>query len=106
MSSKGISMEAKKIEVVKVLPEPKSIRNIPVFLGFANFYWQFIQGFYKIIAPFISMLKTIRSWDELVLSRNNGSRLAFNKNNNSKPASEKNNSKNEVHEFNISGNDI
>ena len=49
--SKGISIEAKRIEVVKDWPEPKSVRNIQVFLGFANFYWRFIQGFSKIIAP-------------------------------------------------------
>ena len=42
VSSKGISMEAKKIEVVKEWPEPKFIQDIHIFLGFANFYQQFI----------------------------------------------------------------
>ena len=42
VSSKGISMEAKRIEMVKELPEPKSVWDIQVFLGFANFYWRFI----------------------------------------------------------------
>ena len=42
VSSKGISMEAEKIEVVKEWPEPKLVRDIQVFLGFANFYRQFI----------------------------------------------------------------
>ena len=36
--SKRISMEAEKIEVKKDWPEPKSVRDIQVFLGFANFY--------------------------------------------------------------------
>ena len=58
VSSKGISMEAKRIKVVKKWPEPKSIWDIQVFLDFANFYWQFIQGFSRITAPLISMLKT------------------------------------------------
>ena len=40
--SKGISIEAKRIKVVREWPEPKSVRDIQVFLGFANFYWQFI----------------------------------------------------------------
>ena len=57
MSSKGISIEVKKIEVVKKWPELKSVRNIQVFLGFANFYRQFIQGFSKIVAPLTLMLK-------------------------------------------------
>ena len=38
VSSKGISMEAKRIEVVRKWPEPKSVQDIQVFLGFANFY--------------------------------------------------------------------
>ena len=42
MLSKGISMEAKRIEVVRKWPEPKSVQDIQVFLGFANFYWWFI----------------------------------------------------------------
>ena len=54
-------MKAKKIELVKEWPEPKSVRDIQVFLGFANFYWQFIQGFSKIAAPLTSMLKTTGS---------------------------------------------
>ena len=40
-------MEAKKIKVVKDWLKPKLVCNIQVFLGFANFYWQFIQGFSK-----------------------------------------------------------
>ena len=38
VSCKGISMKAKQIKVVRKWPEPKSVRNIQVFLGFANFY--------------------------------------------------------------------
>ena len=57
VSSKRVSMEAEQIEVVRKWPEPKSVRDIQVFLGFANFYWQFIQGFSKIAAPLTSMLK-------------------------------------------------
>ena len=29
-----------------------------MFIGFANFYWRFIQGFSKITAPLTSILKT------------------------------------------------
>ena len=31
-------MEVEQIEVVKKWLEPKSVQNIQVFLGFANFY--------------------------------------------------------------------
>ena len=58
VSSKGIRMEDKQIEAVKQWPEPQSVRDIQVFLGFANFYRRFIQGFSRIAAPLTSMLKT------------------------------------------------
>ena len=42
MSLKGIRIEDKRIEVVKQWPELQSVRDIQVFLVFANFYQQFI----------------------------------------------------------------
>ena len=44
------------------------MRDIQVFLGFANFYWYFIEGFIKIAAPLISMLITTQSAKNLLLS--------------------------------------
>ena len=38
VSAQEISMEEERIEVVKAWPESKSIRDIQVFLGFANYY--------------------------------------------------------------------
>ena len=61
--SQGIRMEDKKIEAVKNWPEPKSVWDIQVFIGFANFYRQFIRGFSKIAAPLTSILKSTGSSD-------------------------------------------
>lgn len=58
VSTQGLRMEDKRIEAVKTWPEPKSVRDIQVFIGFANVYQRFIQGFNKIAAPLTSMLKT------------------------------------------------
>ena len=58
VSSKGIRMEDERIEAVKQWPEPQSVRDIQVFLGFANFYQQFIQRFSRIAIPLTSILKT------------------------------------------------
>ena len=58
VSSQEIRMEEERIDAVKAWPETKSIRNIQVFIRFANFYRRFIQGFSKIAAPLTSMLKT------------------------------------------------
>ena len=89
-------MEAERIEVVKDWPEPKSVRDIQVFLGFANFYWRFIQGFSRIAAPLTSMLKTT---NEPAPSRNDGSRSASSRNDDSRPASGRNDGNGEVDGF-------
>ena len=79
--SKKINIEAERIEVVKNWLEPKSVRDIEVFLGFANFYWQLIQGFNRIEARLTLMLKTT---NEPAPSKNDGSRSASNRNDDSK----------------------
>ena len=98
--SKKISMEAEKIKVMKDWPEPKSVRDIQVFLGFANFYWRYIQGFSRIAALITSMLKTT---NEPAPSRNDGSKSAFSRNNDSRLASEKNDGDGEVNGYNDDG---
>ena len=99
-------MEAKRIKVVKDWPEPKSVRNIKVFLGFANFYWQFIQGFNRIAAPLTSMLKITECPHKPVPSRNGGSRSAFSRNDDSKPASGRNDGDGEVDGIGVGENGI
>ncbi len=58
VSHQGIWIEEKQIKAVHDWPEPQSVRDIQIFLGFANFYWRFIQGFSRLAAPLTSMLKT------------------------------------------------
>ncbi len=58
ISAQGIRIEEEKIEIVGDWPKPLSVRDIQVFLGFANFYRRFIKKFRRIAMPLISMLKT------------------------------------------------
>ena len=58
VSHQGIRMEEERIKAVRDWPEPQSVRDIQVFLGFANFYRRFIQGFSRLAALLTSMLKT------------------------------------------------
>ena len=57
VSSTGISMDKEKIKAVTEWEPPKSVHDIQVFLGFANFYRRFIKDFGKITRPFISKKK-------------------------------------------------
>ncbi len=58
VSHQGILMEEEQIKAIRHWPELQSVHDIQVFLGFANFYRQFIQGFSRLAAPLTSMLKT------------------------------------------------
>ena len=60
VSSQGIWIEDERIEAVRSWPKPKSVRDIQVFISFANFYRQFIRDFSRIATPLTSMLKTTR----------------------------------------------
>ena len=64
VSPQGVKMEDEQIEAVKNWPKPTSVRDIQVFIGFANFYRRFIRGFSRIAAPLTSMLKTTGSSEE------------------------------------------
>ena len=52
-------MEEERIKAVKAWSEPQLIKDIQVFLNFANFYRRFIKDFSKIAALLTSMLKTM-----------------------------------------------
>ena len=99
-------MEAKKIKVVKDWLEPKSVRDIQVFLSFANFYQWFIQSFNRITASLTSMLKTTGLPDKPVSSRNDGSKSVSNRNNNNRPVSRKNDGDGKINGFGVGGNGV
>ena len=61
VSRDGIRMEEERIDAVKKWPEPQSVRDIQVFIGFANFYRRFIKGFSRIAAPLTAILETTGS---------------------------------------------
>ena len=72
-------MEDERIEAVKQWPEPQLVRDIQVFLGFANFYCQFIQGFSRIAAPQTSILKTSGSTESKTRPGEGGVRVGDNR---------------------------
>src|SRR5882724_6941081 len=49
----GISMDATKTDAVSVWPTLTNLKAVQAFLGFTNFYLQFIEGFSDIVIPLI-----------------------------------------------------
>ncbi|KAK4400860.1 Retrovirus-related Pol polyprotein from transposon.6 [Sesamum angolense] len=57
VSSKGIEVDKSKIDVIKSLPYPASVREIRSFLSHAGFYRRFIKDFSKIAQPLCTLLQ-------------------------------------------------
>ena len=53
----GIKMEKEKIKGVLDWPAPKCVKDVQKFLGLANYYRQFIEGFASIARPLHDMVK-------------------------------------------------
>ena len=53
----GIKMDPSKVETVKAWPPPENLRDVQVFLGFANFYRRFIKGYSKVVEPLTQLTR-------------------------------------------------
>ena len=59
ISQQGIKMDPEKVSAVSNWEVPKTIQDIQCFLGFANFYRRFIEGYSRICTPLFNLLKTV-----------------------------------------------
>ena len=59
----GIKIEKEKMRGVLEWLTPKCVKDIQKFLGLANYYHQFIQGFASIARPLHDMVKKDRKWE-------------------------------------------
>ncbi|KAG1934122.1 retrotransposable element [Pimephales promelas] len=57
ISAEGVTMDGDKVQAVVDWPQPKNVKQLQRFLGFANFYRRFIRNFSVIAAPLTSMLQ-------------------------------------------------
>ena len=59
----GIKMEKKKVKGVLEWLTPKSVKDVQKFLGLANYYRQFIEGFATVARPLHDLVKKDKKWD-------------------------------------------
>ncbi|XP_063812535.1 uncharacterized protein LOC135050206 [Pseudophryne corroboree] len=55
VSSSGLEMDPKKLQAIHDWPIPTTLKGVQRFLGFANYYRRFIQGF--IAAPITALTR-------------------------------------------------
>ena len=66
VSREGTKMDDSKVKAIKEWPMPKTVRGVRSFLGLANFYRRFIEGYVQVMRPLNDLTKkdTPFSWKE------------------------------------------
>ena len=59
----GVKMEKGKVKGVLEWPTPQSVKDVQKFLGLANYYRRFIEGFASIARPLHEMVKKDKKWE-------------------------------------------
>ena len=59
----GIKMEREKVKGVLEWPTPKYVKDIQKFLGLANYYHQFIEGFAIVARSLHDLVKKDKKWE-------------------------------------------
>jgi len=59
----GIKMEKEKVKGVLEWPTLKGVKDVQKFLGLANYYCQFIEGFATVARPLHNLVKKDKKWD-------------------------------------------
>jgi hypothetical protein len=57
VSTEGVTMSEKKVESIMKWEAPRSVKDVQIFIGFANFYRRFIKDFSRICKPITETLK-------------------------------------------------
>ncbi len=57
ISSQGVKMNNLKVQAVTEWPQPRTIKDLQRFLGFANFYRRFIRSYSMVASPLTSLIR-------------------------------------------------
>jgi len=57
VATDGVTMNEKKVESIKSWKAPGLVKDIQIFIGFADFYPRFIKNFSAICTPITNLLK-------------------------------------------------
>ena len=57
LSLTDLTMDPAKVQIIQDWPEPRKVKDIQSFLGFANFYCQFIHEYSDIVVPLTQLTR-------------------------------------------------
>ena len=87
VSPEGIQIDKDRIKTIQEWPEPRTVREIRVFIGFMNYYRRFIAGFSRLALPLTKLTqkgpeaakggRAQRREESLILNLNKEAKEAF-----------------------------
>jgi Reverse transcriptase (RNA-dependent DNA polymerase)/RNase H-like domain found in reverse transcriptase/Integrase zinc binding domain/Chromo (CHRromatin Organisation MOdifier) domain/Retroviral aspartyl protease len=57
VSDQGLQVDHSKVAVINEWPRPQTIKEVRSFLGLANYFRRFVQGYSSLVAPMIHLTK-------------------------------------------------
>ena len=63
ISSDGVRPDPKKVEKVKEWPRPTTVQEVRAFLGLANYFRKFMQGYSQMVSPLTDLTQTKKAWN-------------------------------------------
>src|ERR1700733_11834265 len=63
LSPTGLPMDPAKVQTIQDWPEPRKVKDVQSFLGFANFYRRFIHEYSDIVVPLTRLTRKDLKWN-------------------------------------------
>ena len=63
LTKEGLEMDSSKVQTIQDWPEPRKVKDIQSFLGFANFYRRFISDYSDIVVPLTRLTRKGIPWN-------------------------------------------
>ena len=63
VSADGIKVDPRKTQVVKEWPQPRNVKEVRSFLGLANYFRRFVQGYGKMVLPLNQLTRSNTQFD-------------------------------------------
>ena len=59
ISPKGVFIDPERVQAIQEWPEPRTVREIRIFIGFINYYRRFVKHFSRLAAPLNLLTKKL-----------------------------------------------
>ena len=63
ITEEGVKMDEVKVKAITEWPVPKKVKDVQSFLGLANFYRRFVEGFSKIATLLNKLIRKDQQWE-------------------------------------------